>query len=527
MTAFPADGLPLLPVYLVDFFGASLMILLSLIAFYYAKKLTDLEPRNVLWTYLFWLCMSLVAFALSRGIGHVLRFVFNLLGFPGFWKFLAPYSGGLNTITFVSVAVLTFYYPNVRKVIDLIQDDAKKLSETNRKLEEAHRALKELNLNLEKIVEERTRELKISEQKFRGLFEGSKDMIFFCDEQGRISDINDSGVALLGFQDQGEIIGKPLVELFSQEENWEQYYSTLCGEGHIKDLEVEFTRADGTKLFLIITASAIKDDQGNIKGCEGIAKDLTQFKRVMEQLIQSEKMASIGQLAAGVAHEINTPLGIILGYTQLLQEDFEDQPEVYETLQIIEKQTKICRRIVADLLRFSRQTIEDQKLPVDVNKCLEDALAIIEHSLNLDRIYVHKEYTEDLPKILGNPEKLRQVFINIVTNAHHAIGQEGIVGIWTRYNRKANEVEIIIGDTGPGIPPEIINKIFDPFFSTKEVGKGTGLGLSLSFGFIRDHGGSIEVQSPPEENFLKRAGMETVFIVHLPALKEENEGAEE
>ncbi len=521
MTGIQLQGLPMRPVYLVDFCGASLMIVLSLLAFYYVYKLRNLEPKNVLWTYLFWLCMSMVAFALSRGIGHVLRFVFNFMGFPGFWKLLAPYSGGLNTITLTSFAVLTFYYPNVRAVIDLIQNDARRLSETNRKLEEAHRALKELNQNLEQIVEDRTKELKLSEQKFRGLFEASKDIIFFCDLQGRITDINDSGVMLLGFNNQKEVKGKPLFELFSQKETWEQYIKDLRTEGHIKDMEVEFTRPDGTKLFLMITASIMKDEHGRISGCEGIAKDLTQFKKVMKQLIQSEKMASIGQLAAGVAHEINTPLGIILGYTQLMEEDFEDQKEVYETLKIIEKQTKICRTIVADLLKFSKQSLEDKRFTIDLNQCLDDALSIIEHSLNLDRIYIKKEYTDGLPKIMADPEKLRQVFMNIITNAHHAIGQEGIVGIWTRRSADSKFVEVIIGDSGPGIPPEIIKKIFDPFFSTKEVGKGTGLGLSLSFGIIRDHGGTIEAQSPPEEGFLIKAGMKTAFIIRLPIIQDE------
>ncbi len=520
MTGIFIQGLPMRPVYLVDFCGASLMIVLSVMAFYYANKLRNLEPHNVLWTYLFWLCMSMVAFALSRGIGHVLRFIFNFVGFPGLWKLLAPYSGGLNTITLTSSAVLTFYYPNIRKVIDFIQEDARKLAETNQKLEDAHQALQELNQNLEQMVEERTMELRISEQKFRGLFEASRDIIFFCDKDGRITDINQSGITLLGFSSLEEIRGKPLIELFSKEGSWDPYQEDLRTKGHIKDMEVEFTRSDGTKLFLMITASAIKDEQGNITGSEGIAKDLTQFKKVMQQLIQSEKMASIGQLAAGVAHEINTPLGIILGYAQLMEEDFEDQEEVYETLKIIEKQTKICRTIVADLLKFSRQSLENKRAAVDINRCLDDALAIMEHSLNMDRIYVQKEYTDGLPQIMADPEKLRRVFMNIFTNAHHAIVQEGIVCIWTRQTEDHRYIEIIIGDTGPGIPPGNIKKIFDPFFSTKEVGKGTGLGLSLSFGIIRDHGGTIEAQSPPEEKFLLDAGMETVFIIRIPVIKE-------
>ncbi|MGC9022779.1 MAG: sensor histidine kinase, partial [Dissulfurimicrobium sp.] len=209
--------------------------------------------------------------------------------------------------------------------------------------------------------------------------------------------------------------------------------------------------------------------------------------------------------------------GIILGYTQLLEEDFKDQKDVYETLETIEKQAKICKNIVSDLLNFSRDSIRQEKGPVDINHCLEEVMAVIEHSLNMDRIYVHRVYGENLPMVFADKERLRQVFVNILNNAHHAIQKEGLVGIWTRYNPAKKTVEILIGDTGPGIPPEILKKIFDPFFTTKEVGKGTGLGLSVSFGIVKDHGGNIDVESPPKEQGLINAGMETVFIVSLPA----------
>ncbi len=512
-------GLPLFPVYLVDFIGAILMIIFSLVSFNYASRLTRLEPTNVLWTYLFWFSMAVVALALSRGIGHVLRFIFVFLGYPGLWGALAPYSGGLNTITFVTVAVLTFYYVNIRQLLDRVREDARQLAETNKELHRAQEALRELNLTLEKRVEDRTKELKLSEQKFRGLFEGSKDVIFFCDDRYRLVDINESGVELLGFTKKDEVLGKYLPHFFFDRKKWEKLARELITVGHVKDFEAEFKGPGGTYLFLLITMSAIKDEHGKIKGTEGIAKDLTRFKQVTETLIQSEKMASVGQLAAGVAHEINTPLGIILGYTQLLEEDFEDQEETLESLKIIEKQTKICRRIVADLLKFSRDSMTEKTVPTDINTCIKEVLAVTEHTLNMDRIYVYKVFGGNIPKIVAANEKLRQVFVNIINNAQYAIGDEGIIGIWTRYDQARNEVQAIIGDTGPGIPQEIINKIFDPFFTTKAVGKGTGLGLSVSFGIIQDLGGYIEVESPPKEEVFVKAGMETVFIVHLPAVQ--------
>jgi two-component system NtrC family sensor kinase len=515
--------LPLLPVHVVDFVGASLMILFSLVAFYYAWKLTVLEPKSVLWSYLFWLCMAMVAFALSRGIGHVLKFVFIFMGFPHFWDFFAPYSGGLNTITFISITTLTFYFPAVRRVIGRVKDDAKRLKQTSYELAMANKALVELNQNLEQRVEERTRELQLSEQKFRRLFENSKDIIFFCDCNGKILDINDSGLELLGFSEKKGLAHQEIRGLFVNENDWQRFQGNLKEAGHVKDLEVEFKCEDGSHISMLITSDLIRDENGAVVGCEGIAKDLTRYKQVMANLVHSEKMASLGRMAADVAHEINTPLGIILGYTQLLKEDLSERKDLMESLELIEKQTKICKKIVADLLNFSRESLHKTKEPVNITQCLEEVMAIVEHSLKMDMIYVHKVYAPDLPPVLADKEKLRQVFVNIINNAHDAIHKEGLVGVWTRYNPATQMVEVIIGDTGPGIPPDILTKIFDPFFTTKEVGKGTGLGLSVSFGIVQECGGTISVESPPRDEALVEAGMETVFIIKLPSYTQKEE----
>ncbi len=512
------SGISLFPVYLMDFIGAILMIVLSLFAFRFARRLTRLEPKNVLWTYLFWLCMTMVAFAISRSIGHVLRFIFVWSGHQELWVLLAPFSGGLNSITFVAAAVLTFYYNTMHVVIARVQEDAESLKITNDNLEEAQEALNELNRTLEQQVEIRTRDLRMSEQKFRHLFEGSKDMIYFCDARGQICDINDSGIQLLGRQHREEVLGQPLAAFFAEQEKWQQYFAKLSEEGHVQDFEVELRRPDDSHLHLMVTASAIYNEGGEVQGCEGIAKDLTHYREVTNQLIISEKMASVGQLAAGVAHEINTPLGIILGYSQLLAEDLADQPEVFEMLKVIEKQTKTCKRIVADLLKFSRRSLEGSRQPSEINQCLEDVLTIMEHTLNMDQITIQRNMGADLPLVNIDRERLRQVFVNIINNAHHAIGKDGVVGIWSRFNVLDQEVEAIIGDNGPGIPPEIIGQIFDPFFTTKEVGRGTGMGLSVSFGIVNDEGGRLKAVSPPQDPKLLAAGMHTAFHIYLPAL---------
>ncbi len=510
-------SLPLFPIHVIDFLGAALMIVFSVMATWYAWMIKKLKPRNILCSYFFWFSVTLLIFAVSRSTGHILKYLFIIMGYPHLWQVLAPFSGGFNTMAFVAIATLTFYYANIRSIMERIREDAMELENTNRQLALAHENLRELNLSLERRVEERTLKLKQSEQKFRSLFEHSKDAVFFCDQHGKIADINATGVELLGYDEPDDIIGTPLAAYFKNKTAWTDYYKQLASKGHVKDFETAFIKSDGTFMTLLISASAIKDKNGKITGSEAIAKDITAFKQVTETLVQQEKMASIGQLAAGVAHEINTPLGIVIGYTQILEEDFQDNEEALETLSIIEKQAQNCRRIVADLLKFSRESLENKMGPVDMNQYIEDILSVMEHSLNMDRIYVHRVFEDNLPKILADEGKLRQVFMNLINNAHDAMENDGIIGIWTR---KADDggVEVVIGDTGPGIPQKIQSRVFDPFFTTKNVGKGTGLGLSVSFGIVRDHGGTMEVQSPPEEQEFVQAGMETVFIVKLPPI---------
>jgi len=510
------QGLPLLPVYFVDVFGSAMMIVMALYAVRYARRLTKLEPGSILWTYLFWLCMALVAFAVSRSVGHILRFVLIATGFQNVWKAISPYSGGFNSVTFIAVAVLTFYFYNVYGILERVRDGARELALAHDALAEAHVEMRVLNQTLEQRVEKRTRDLALSELKFRRLFESSKDMIFFCDANQRISDINDSGLEMLGYENRRKVVGQPLAVFFKDEAKWARYYCQLNSTGHVKDFEAEFLKQDGTPLYLVLTATAIFSQTHGLQGCEAIAKDMTHFRDVTEQLIRSENLASLGQLAAGVAHEINTPLGIILGYTQLLKEDFENQPDVSESLQIVENQTKICKRIVTDLLKFSRHSLEGVKEPADIHQCLDEVVTMVKHTLNMDHIQIERHFAEGLPPVVVDRERLRQVLVNMLTNAQHAIGKEGVVGLWTRYNEHCQTAEIIIADSGSGIPPETVGRIFDPFFTTKGVGKGTGLGLSVSFGIIKDHGGQVDVYSPPRETELLEAGMRTAFRITLP-----------
>jgi len=512
------NGLPLYPIYIVDFFGSLCMLVLSFIALRYAWILKKTHTRNVFYTYIFWLCMTFVALSISRSTGHALKGFLLYSSLPFIWEKIAPYSGGLNSIAFISAAVLTFYFPNVQKVMEVIKEDARKLKEAKEEIEIAHEKLRDFNIRLEEKVKERTRALVLSEQKFRRLFEGSRDAIFFCDQEGCISDINPSGMNMLGFKVKSEIIGLPMKQFFVNQEDWEIYNKSIYEKGYIVDFETRFKRIDGSTIHLIITAGAIKEKNNTIIGCEGIAKDITTFKRMTEKLIYSEKMASIGQLAAGIAHELNTPLGIILGYTQLLKEDIEE-PELLEELKIIEKQTKNCKRIVSDLLSFSRSSEGRYISKVQVNDCIKQTVTIVKHTFELSGIDIVLYLEDNLPKVIADENKFTQVLMNLLNNAKDAIGENGTVYIWTKSEGEKEDclVKIIVGDTGTGIDEKIKRKIFDPFFTTKPAGQGSGLGLSISYGIIKEHGGTIDICSPPFDKEYVSRGIKTIFIITLPA----------
>jgi signal transduction histidine kinase len=234
-------------------------------------------------------------------------------------------------------------------------------------------------------------------------------------------------------------------------------------------------------------------------------------------------MEAVGQLTAGIAHEINTPLGIILGYAQLLIEEVPPGSQIHTDLSTMERQAKICKKIVSDLLGFSRRT-ESVMAPLDVNETIGNVLSVVEHTFGLNRVSLERRFETGMPTVLGDKEKLQQAMMNLVNNAFDAIGEDGVIVVSTRYDAQTEEVAISVADTGCGIPSHLVDKIFEPFFTTK-AGKGTGLGLSVTFGIVKDHGGRIEVHSPlaPGSSLGVRAGAipgrGTLFTIYLPVQK--------
>ena len=275
----------------------------------------------------------------------------------------------------------------------------------------------------------------------------------------------------------------------------------------MKDTECRMRRGDGSVLEVLFSSTAHLDEAGRVIGYEGIVKDITLRKNMEQQLLQADKLASIGQLAAGVAHEINNPLGLILGYAQLLIRNSSKSGQEVEDLKTIEKQARNCKVIVQALLNFARRT-ETRKAPVDIHAVLNQVTDVLQRQFALDGVDILPAYCPDMPRFAGDGEKLKQVFMNLIMNARQAIEKEGEIRVSTQFDPAGNKAAITVADTGRGIEASVINRIFDPFFTTKPVGKGTGLGLSVSYGIVREHGGEIQVKS--------KRGKGAVFTVILP-----------
>lgn len=234
------------------------------------------------------------------------------------------------------------------------------------------------------------------------------------------------------------------------------------------------------------------------------------LRLAQEQLLQSEKMAAVGQLISGVAHELNNPLTAILGYSQLLKSEELMNARGADYLEKLYKQAQRTHHIVQNLLSFARQH-RTERAPVDLNQILEDTLTLREYDMNLSNIRIHREFNRKLPTIGGDFHQLQQVFLNILNNAVDAIGEKGGKGeIWVRTDLTDNRARVEITDSGPGVQNP--HRVFDPFYTTKAVGKGTGLGLSICYGIVKEHGGEIQVRNSPP-----RGASFTISLPLLPA----------
>ena len=345
-----------------------------------------------------------------------------------------------------------------------------------------------------------------SEARYRNLIESASDAIVTLDANDRFTTVNHAAEIVSGYR-RGELVGLWFAPLLPDDElpkALANFQKALAGETGL--FESQFYRKDGEIRFISITYSTPQKDEEVL--C--LIRDVTDQKMLQEQLIQSEKMSAIGQLVSGVAHELNNPLAGISAFAQLLLSEKRFPPDQRTAAEMIYAEARRASRIVQNLLTFARQH-KPERTPTQVNQVLDDTLELRGYELRVRGIDVQRDYDEQVPETMADAHQLQQVFLNLITNAEQAMerSERDKQRLTVRTRRAGDMLRIDIEDTGPGIPPNLLERIFNPFFTTKPTGSGTGLGLSISLGIVREHEGRI---------WAENAAQGARFVIELPII---------
>ena len=345
-----------------------------------------------------------------------------------------------------------------------------------------------------------------SKELLQSVFDGITDLVILLDADHRIRMVNQAFLKRHAMT-MDQVINRSLQELPLQQSCPFSLCTTDLALPAQKAVVEQVHTEEG--VIYEVTFYPILTDQGTVRNIVCYAKDITEQKHVEQRIQQTEKLVALGQLAAGLAHEINNPLGVILCYTDILKEDCQADPHQQQAdVEIIAKHARTCQRIVADLLNFARSQKSDKTMAA-INPLIEKVVAMVRPQFSKNQITIDLDLDQHLPSLLLDRDRIRQVFLNLLMNAAHAIHDHGTITITSTYIEDEQLIRITVEDTGAGIEPDILPKIFDPFFTTKPPGSGTGLGLSVSYGIISDHDGNIQAESKP--------GTWTRFIISLPA----------
>lgn len=340
------------------------------------------------------------------------------------------------------------------------------------------------------------------------ILNNTQSVIVVSDTVGLITYANERAAGACGY-DPKAIVGTPLANLVAADQRGifdRAIVATANGE-QLESIDLPLQCADGRVVRHSVTLSPMRDEQGSVTSIIALMTDITDASMLQAKLIHSEKMAAVGQLVSGVAHEVNNPLTAIMGYADLLTATEELPAEARRDLGIILQEAQRTKEIVQNLLSFARQSAPHRE-PVNLNAVLARTMQLRQYDFVNHGVLVEEEYDPNLPMVFGDPQQLQQVFLNVVNNAYDAVrevSRSPVVKIATAF--ADGMVEVKITDNGPGI--SMPDRIFDPFFTTKEVGKGTGLGLSICYGIMREHGGEISCSNHAEGNG-------ATFIVRLP-----------
>ncbi|MEE4263277.1 MAG: ATP-binding protein [Desulfobacteraceae bacterium] len=366
---------------------------------------------------------------------------------------------------------------------------------------------------LELKVSARTEALQRSEEKYRSLVESAEDFIFTVNFEGKFQSMNSFTATFFGGSPR-DFMGKELAVLFTDELAAKQLKLVKLVYDTGKSVRDEFELKIGEhQNWINANFMPLKSESGTVTSVLCIARNITEYKNLEHQLINAEKLASLGTLAAGVAHEINNPMGVILGFCDLLLEKAEKGGQTYEDLKIIERQGLHCKKVVENLLSFARMNKESSEY-ADLNQCIGEIVHVVAHTLEMNDIEIITDLGSKIPPVRGDSRQLQQVFFNLISNAAAAMEYGGVLTIHTKLEKGSRRAVVQFRDTGTGIASQHMDRIFEPFFTTKPEGEGTGLGLFVSYGIVAKYGGTIDCVSHTANT--AKGGAGTTFTIMLP-----------
>jgi two-component system NtrC family sensor kinase len=360
---------------------------------------------------------------------------------------------------------------------------------------------------IEEKLRETNQELSRSLTFMRNLINSSVDAVIASDMTGRILVFNEAAQGITGYSEEEAFTEIDIRDIYtgdSAKDIMKRLRSDeYGGRGKLKSLEVNLLHKDGTSIPISLSAAIVYEGEQEVSTV-GFFYDLRE-KKAMEaeldktrvQLLQAEKMASIGKLAAGVAHQLNNPLSGITLFAHILTEEYDLDDNARSDVQRILNNAERCRDTVKELLKFARQTAYEIQ-PADLNQALQRALFLLENQALFQNIRIKKRFAPDLPMVPADIQQLGHVFMNIILNAADAMEGNGRITVETSLTDDGQKVLVEISDTGPGIKEDALPHLFEPFYTTKEEGKGTGLGLSVAYGVIENHGGHISARNLAE-----------------------------
>lgn len=378
------------------------------------------------------------------------------------------------------------------------------------RLNHAQKKLCDYTEDLESMVAERNdllQKILADHKMLQSVFDGITDLLTLIEPDYTLRMVNKAYMARLNMG-ADQIVGKKCFELLFGLDNpcpGCKLEEVLSSKEPVFD---EMEGADGGVYG--IHFYPILDKDNDVDSVIHYAKFITDQKKMEQRMMQTEKLASLGNIAAGVAHEMNNPLGVIQCHADLLMKSVDSKSQAHKDLKVIHKHILNCKAIVEGLLSFSRRGATSKSL-VNINESIQEVVSVVEKQFGKDGVLINKNLAA-IPFLEVDIEKMKQVYMNLLINAKQAINESGAITITTRYDKNDGKIEIVFADTGSGISHEIMDKIFDPFFTTKGMGKGTGLGLSVTYGIIRDHAGNITVDS--------NIGKGSTFTITLPLTEE-------